>query len=401
MKTWKFIGTAFFLATMVLFALAGCKKTTEGQAPGATPTVSGDDPVWVTVNGQDIKKSEIEVDINRFKSQMGAQLPPEQLAGMESMIKREAMQRAVQRAVLDQTVAKLGIKPDQAKIDEELKKLRDKFPDPGSLEKKLAELNITEDDLKKDIGRNLSYQEIFEKNVQVPEPSEEKIQEVYDRAKDRLVEPAKVNVTQIVLTVQPSAAEETKKEKKDLAESIRKKILAGEDVAALVQKYSDEPADNGKKTYAKGSMPESFDNVVFALKAGEVSPVIETPMGYHVVRVDEIVPEKPTPLEEVRSSIIAYLKEEDQKKAFDDYMQELMKKSDVKYIEPLPVDTMHGMEPPPPGAEGAEVPAEPAPGATAQPTAPEAAPAPAETAPPAPAPEAAPGGDEKPAGGGQ
>ncbi|HUT54475.1 MAG TPA: peptidylprolyl isomerase [bacterium] len=401
MKSLKITWAGLLLAAMVL-ASFGCKKTESTPAGGTTGApVAGDDSVWIKVNGQDILRSEIENDIADIKKKMGGQMPPEQMAMMEPTIKRETMKRAVQRALLDQMVAKDGIIADAAKVDEEMAKIKERFPDPNMLEQKLAEFNMTEDSLKQEIAKNLAYQQLFEKNAPVPDPSDEEIQQVYDRAKDRLKEPEQVKVTHIVLMVPSSASEETKKQKKGLAETIRKKILAGEDMAALAEKYSDSPnkADKGIETFPKGQMPEAFDTAVFALKPGELSRVIETPVGYHIVRMQELIPETSTPLEEVREKIIAYLKEDQQKKAFDNYIEGLTKNADVQYLEPLPEETPHGMGGPmmmgaepeegstPEPVTPEEMQPETAPAPPAEAPAPAAAPAPA---PPSPAP-AAPG----------
>jgi peptidyl-prolyl cis-trans isomerase C len=389
MKTLKISGAVLLLAAMVL-ASPGCKKTetTPAGASSAAPAAA-DDPVWIKVNGQDIRRSQIEAEIADIKKKYGTQMPAEQMAMMEPTIKRMTMQREVQEALLDQVVAKDGIKADPAKVDEELADLKKKFPDEQTFQQKLKEFNMTEDSLKQEISKNLTYQQLMDKHVQIPEPTDQEIQQVYDRAKERLVEPEQAKVTQILIMVPSSASEQTKTQKKGLAESIRKKIVAGQDMTALVQQYSDSPnkaETKGKETFTKGQMPEAFDTAVFALKTGQLSQVIETPMGYHIVRLDELVPETTTPLEKVRDQITSYLKGEEQKKAFEKYVDDLTKNATVTYLEPLPAETPlaggpmgMGEEPQEGGTPEAETPEE-----VEGETTPEAAPAAPAPATPAP-----------------
>lgn len=83
-------------------------------------------------------------------------------------------------------------------------------------------------------------------------------------------------------------ATRTKQEAKELAEEVRKKAIAGEDFAKLAQRYSDDPASKERLgsvgTFPRDGMVKEFSDAAFALKVDEISPVVETYFGFHVIK---------------------------------------------------------------------------------------------------------------------
>jgi peptidyl-prolyl cis-trans isomerase C len=410
MKSKGRILVSLLALALVATTFTACKKKGQGGQAG-----TGDDPVWIKVNDVPITRKVVEEEMARFRQQLSSQMPEEQLASMDAMIKHDAMQRAVQAEVLKQHADREGIAIDDAQLNEELKKLKTQFPDEAGFQARLKELKLTEDALRAELKKSLRFQKLLEAKVTVPDPTEEEIAAVYERAKERLLEPAKATAYHIFISVPTPASEEEKKKRRELAQTVLKRIKAGEDIKTLAGQFSESSsrAEGGKETFTQGQSPKELDEAIFKLKPGEMSGIIESPMGFHIVKVEEITPEKLPSLEEVRGEIVKFLKEGAQREKMQTYVEGLVKEAKVEYIEPLPdVSGMMGGqpgmgEPPPEGAPPEGMPAEgaPAPGAPAPPApegaAPGTAPAPeapaAPPAPTAPAPAApAPGGPAAP-----
>jgi len=83
-------------------------------------------------------------------------------------------------------------------------------------------------------------------------------------------------------------ATRSKEEARKLAEEVRKKAADGEDFAKLAQQYSDDPASKERLgsvgTFDRDGMVKPFSDAAFALKVGEVSPVVETYFGFHIIK---------------------------------------------------------------------------------------------------------------------
>jgi peptidyl-prolyl cis-trans isomerase C len=93
-----------------------------------------------------------------------------------------------------------------------------------------------------------------------------------------------------------------------LAEEIRQKALAGEDFAALADAHSDDPSaarNHGELgQLPRGKLIKAFEEAVLALKPGEIGPVVETKFGFHVIRLNKIVPGRLKSFDEVKTDLV-------------------------------------------------------------------------------------------------
>lgn len=101
---------------------------------------------------------------------------------------------------------------------------------------------------------------------------------------------AQVRSRHVLIKLEPNADDKAKKNALDKAESVRKKALAGKNFAALAEKYSEDKgtAEKGGDLgfNPRGRMVKSFDDAQFAMEVGDVSEVVESPFGFHVIKVE-------------------------------------------------------------------------------------------------------------------
>lgn len=102
---------------------------------------------------------------------------------------------------------------------------------------------------------------------------------------------AEIRARHILLRVPTDAAEAQRDSVEALAESLRQRAEAGESFEELAQEYSQDPGSAARGGdlgfFSRGRMVEPFENAAFALDVGEVSPVVESPFGYHVILLEE------------------------------------------------------------------------------------------------------------------
>ena len=112
----------------------------------------------------------------------------------------------------------------------------------------------------------------------------------------------------------------------DEAKALRKRLLKGEELDELARQYSTAPeAEDGGEVgwISQDTLDESIDKVIFSLPVGEISPVVRTPYGYHIFRVDSKRPEGPKSLQEARDEIETILVLRKQEALYDNWIVRL------------------------------------------------------------------------------
>lgn len=161
-------------------------------------------------------------------------------------------------------------------------------------------------------------QDRLAEGINVPE---DEIKAFYERNTARYKKGEERRASHILIRVAENASAADIEAAKKKAEALRQQLLAkpGE-FARLAEEHSQDPgsAKNGGDLgfFGRGMMVKPFEDAVFALKQGEISPVVKSDFGFHVIQLTDVRPERVRPLEEVRSEIIAELKRQAAQKQF-------------------------------------------------------------------------------------
>ena len=143
-------------------------------------------------------------------------------------------------------------------------------------------------------------------------PSENEVKAYYDEHRDdRFTAPEEVRARHILIKLPPAADEKARAAARTKAEDVLAKVKKGADFAKLAQDVSEDPGTAGKGgdlgLFSRGHMVPAFDTAAFALEPGAVSDVVETPFGFHIIKVEEKLPGGQKPLDAVRDEIVKTL----------------------------------------------------------------------------------------------
>ncbi len=151
--------------------------------------------------------------------------------------------------------------------------------------------------------------------------NDEEVLDYYEQNKDSFTEKEQVHLYNILL--------ETEEE----AQNVLEQLKAGEDFSEIAIEKSSGPsaAQGGDLGYvAKGTIIPEIEEVVFALELEELSEVVKTDFGFHILKINEKKPETVKNLEEVKEEILQTLLPDKQKEAFENLLEELKGKAEIK-----------------------------------------------------------------------
>lgn len=268
----KIISTIMGLALVSTFAMAQDNKAAAAPAakPATTGAQAGDDPIVIAAGDLTIRKTEFE---NALQT-----LPAEYQQFAQGPGKRQFAEDYLRMRMLAAEGMKAGL---------------DKDP------KVVSQLNL----MKENLVANAQIEKI-EKGITV---SDAELQKAYESKKDEY-EQVKARHILIAFKGSPAAQagkpELTEDQAKAKAEEIRKQLVAGANFDELAKKESDDTGSGSRGgdlgAFGKGQMVPEFEKAAFEGKIGEISPVIRTQFGYHIIKVDS---HETTPYEQVKPTL--------------------------------------------------------------------------------------------------
>lgn len=193
-------------------------------------------------------------------------------------------------------------------------------------------------DLIEKFKKRVVAQKMIQNAIEGITVTDEEVKKYYDEHKDEFKESEQVKASHILIKVDENAGEEADKAAKAKADELLKKVKGGEDFAAVAKEKSECPsASRGGDLgfFQKGMMVPEFEEVAFKLNPGEISEVVKTKFGYHIIMVSEKQPEKQLGFDEVKEEINQKLKNEKMRTALTSYTDGLKAKASIKINEDL------------------------------------------------------------------
>lgn len=195
----------------------------------------------------------------------------------------------------------------------------------------LEKNNIDDAFIKEHIARSLTHVKYAEKIYAEAEVTDEEIQKYYDANVEKEFTDKKVRASHILFETKENKeplSDEQKAEKLKLAEEVLERAKNGEDFAKLAEEYSADTvsaAEGGDLGYfAPGRMVPEFNDKAFSMEVGEISDIVETEFGYHIIYLTD-KQENVLTLEQAKPSIVNTLKQQ----KYEEKIQELRKSSKI------------------------------------------------------------------------
>ncbi|MCS7063575.1 MAG: peptidylprolyl isomerase [Methylacidiphilales bacterium] len=245
-----------------------------------------------------------------------------------------ALKSVTRRMLLSNAAKEIHAADLEKKIEHQLQEYKEQFLSEDLFLKALEEQELTEQELKKQIADSIRIQELIRQRLPPPpSPSDQAVRQFFDQNKDKLDQPEMVRVSHISVLVPPEASADDRHAKRQALESIRQRVMLGEDFAKLAREISKEKNDGDLGWIARGTLGKEFDDVAFKLKPGQVSEIFATDRGFHFVMVRDRKEARKAQLDQLKPQIEQFLTQEAQLDAIDKLVAQLEKEENVRYLD--------------------------------------------------------------------
>ena len=299
-------------------------------------TAAAEEQKAAEINGVVITREQFDKEMNIHMDRVlkqGRQISEIQKAEL----KKEILEGLIERELLYQESQKAGIKVDDKMVEDQLAAIKKRFPSEAEFKIALGKMGLTEHEVKAQIERGLAIRQLIEQQISSKIViTDVETKAYYDGNPQMFKQPEQVKASHILIKVDPGATEAQKTEARKKIEAVQQKIKNGGDFAELAKEYSEGPSNTRGGDlgfFRRGQMVKPFDDAVFKMKTNEVSGIVETRFGYHIIKVYDKKPEETLAYADVKDKLNQRMKQEKVEKDAGLYINQLKKDANIeKYI---------------------------------------------------------------------
>ncbi len=322
---------AFRLVVLILLAmlvLSGC----ESASQDIVAKVNGED-----ITKEDFEKTSLKVG-KEYEMIFGEDVWNSEVDGgqiFKDVFKEEILNVMISQELVSQQAKKEGIVVTEQEISNEVKSFMEYISKMPNYLEFLQENNIDDEFLKSHFKQNLIFEKYRNKIMSETEIEESKLKKYYeahiDEYKKEEIKASHILISTLNAMKEPLSEEETAKKESE-AKALLKRLKSGENFEKLAKEYSEDEASavhGGDLGYfAKGVMVPEFEEAAFKLKKGEISDIVKSSFGYHIIKLYD-KKEEVSSFEEERENILGTMRYD----IYNQKMEELQSKAKIERYE--------------------------------------------------------------------
>jgi len=312
-------------------AQAGTSQAPE-PAPAAKAVPAQLPEIVARVNGEAITGKDLDDAVRAIAGRAGP-IPPDE----RDRVYRGVLDNMIgYRLMIQEAKARKIIVPD-TDVDAQVAQIRGQFPSEAQFQQALSAQKTTLEAVRNDTREGMSADKLVESEIAgkvAVKP--EAVTDFYQKNQDKFQQGPRVRASHILIGIPQNADAATKQQAKTKAEALLKDLKTGKDFAATAKANSQDPgsAPNGGDLgyFEQGQMVPPFEQAAFALKAGEMSEVVETQFGYHIIKVAEKQDSRIVPLNEAKQQIEQYLTQQNRQAETESFVNALKTKAKIEIL---------------------------------------------------------------------
>jgi len=357
-----------FLSALLARTVTAADQPATPAAPAVPAAAVADhkpEEVVARVGKTEIKWNQVEPAVAAFLKQFsmrGRTFPQEQLGRLQydvlnEMVTRELVLQQVAGNEPTNLAAQVKAQIDQAKLQ---------AGGDENYTKALADMGVTADEYAKRVREMILIQETIKKAVDEKiKVTDADCKKFYDENRSKFIIPEQVRASHILILCPPEATAEVRTQKLAQIQAALSLVKGGENFADVARKFSEDPGSKEQGGdlgfFARGRMVPEFETAAFGLATNQVSDVVTTHYGYHVIKAVDRKAAGERTYADAKDNIETYLKNMHGQQSAQQYLKELRDKTKVEILlpepPPLAVGPAAGMGAPPAAAAAKPAPA--------------------------------------------
>lgn len=285
------------------------------------------DGIAIVVNKDAILVSEINEAMLPLMQEYRARYSGDELKKKMAELRDTVIEQAIDTKLIVQVARERGISADEKTVDSRVEVVKKRFPSEDEFLQALASKGITFREYREQVAEQVLAQETIRRVLgEEIDVTDNQIREYYDSHPDEFVTEPRIKLAQIFLKISTGSTPEEIGRLRQKAEQLRILIEDGVEFSELAEKYSEGPyRDRGGVVgvVSPNEILPELEEIAFGLKTGEVSPVIQTNYGFHMLKALEAEPARKIGFEEAKPLIEERINEMERSRKYNDWIKKL------------------------------------------------------------------------------
>jgi peptidyl-prolyl cis-trans isomerase C len=330
------------VAALPLWGATPDKPASTNSTAPAKSTIAPDELFGTKIiakgKGVEVSSGQLAAEVIRVKSQAaayGRNVPP----GDMPMMERQILEQFIRVQLLQAKATEADKASGKAFAEKQYEDAKTRFG-VEEVNKQLKAMGTTKEDMVSKMAEKATAEAVLKREIKI-NVTDADAKKFYDENPGRFEEPEMVRASHILLmTKDPKTGAERSDEQKAASrkqmEGLLKRARAGENFATLAKEYSEDPGSKdkgGEYTFPKGKMMPEFEVAAFSLKTNEVSEIVTTDYGYHIIKLSEKIPARKVTYEKAAPNIKDGLTQQELRKQAPEYLAKLKTEAKVEILD--------------------------------------------------------------------
>ena len=288
----------------------------------------------ITINGEPLPQEAIDFEYRRISQYYANHMSPEQLKANDDKLRKQAVEQAIGAKLLLNEASRLDIEVPEEMIDKKIQPMIEQSGGPEVFAQRLQENGVTEQQLRDNIAEGCKVDLLIERICEgISDPTEEDMKAFYENNKKHYVQPERVAASHILIRPN-SSSDDDRVTAESRLEGIAQEIRDGKDFGELAAQHSECPSgkQNGGSLgwFSRGMMVPEFEQAAFDMAVGDISDIIETQFGFHIIMKTAEDEGGQASFEESRDKIRELIRRDQRGKCVAAYVADLKGKAEIR-----------------------------------------------------------------------